>query len=531
MSSPLNASSRPAGVLFTSGSFIIPAFQREYSWSSDETSDLCQDLRNSLGQDSYFLGLVILVDDEKGSRVVDGQQRLTSISLVAIALKKEAEAHGRESLSNSIESTFLKYVDYDTDESKSRIVLTDSQDRAAYQHILKGTQDKLDPANKSLLPVSFKNIHSFIKEDIKSDPFKKLGKWAAFLTEKLYFAVFVHPDPSSAYQVFEVINTRGKELTTADLLKNYILSQVPPSDQESVYHRWQAITTPFGRDNSNILVQYIRHVVTLSSGHVLPKDLYAFLARRLDSTHGRQPPPVQALLTQLEQHLPLYTQMLHPDHDGPAGATALAVFRALNDINVIAVRPILLALNSLEDSDAGMLEVLKLVIKRVVVGTLGTGNVERRFSEAALRIHSLGEWQGPLKELRDLVPDKLDFAEQLRKRSYSKNMLEFLQRSLVQSSPTPDHKGVLKFVSSLVEDDDEPDVDFGQWERTIGNTVLFAESKIANPMPFHVAVRFIEKEEIGKKSSEIDSLNLWNSYTIREVGKNEADKLVAIWYA
>lgn len=530
MSSPLNASSRPAGVLFTSGSFLIPTFQREYSWSQDETKDLCQDLCNSLGQESYFLGLIILVDTDKGSQVVDGQQRLTTISLMAIALMKEAETHGRGSLSNSLEGTFLTLVDYDTDESKLRINLADLHDKEAYQRILDGTQSEMHPENQSLLPSAYSTIDSYIKEDIKADPFKRLGKWASFLTEKLYFAVFVHPDPSSAYQVFEVINTRGKELTTADLLKNYILSQIPPSEEQSVYARWQTITKPFRRDNSNTLVQYIRHVVTLNSGHVLPKDLYAFLANRVSSPHGRQPPPIPELLTHLEEHLALYTQMLQPDLSGPAGKTALDVFRALNDINVIAVRPILLALSSIDDGEEGMLEVLKLVVKRVVVGNLGTGNVERRLSEAAFKIRAMREWQRPLAELRDLVPDRADFAEQLRKRSYSKNLLEFLRRSLVQRTPTPEHKGVLKFVSSFLNVQEESDTDFGQWERTIGNTVLLAESMTLGPLPFALAIETIAKVELGAKSKEMRDLRSWNSGAVKEFGKTESNELVSIWY-
>lgn len=533
MSSSLNASSRPAGVLFASGTFIIPPFQREYSWSSDETNDLCQDLSNSLEQESYFLGLVILVDIKGGSQVVDGQQRLITLSLLAIALKREAERNGRESLANSLETTFLKAVDYDTDESKSRIILTDKQDNDAYQHILDGTLSALDAHNQSLLPSAFDTIHRYVRSDIKDDPFKRLGKWTAFLTKNLYFAVFVHPDPSSAYQVFEVINTRGKELTTADLLKNYILSQVPPETQQTVYDRWQTITRPFRRDNSNALVQYIRHVVTLKSGHVLPKDLYAFLANRLDSQHAKQPPSAKELLTNLEQHSPLYAQMLQPDLAGPAGENAVAVFRALNDINVITVRPMLLALNALPDGDIGMLEVLQLVVKRVVVGTLGTGNVERRLSEAAFKIQSLGEWQGPMKELSDLVPDRNDFHEQLRKRSYSKGMLEFLRRSLVQRCQTPEHKGALKFVSALLAEDDVRDADFNQWERTIGNTVLFKESKIASPMAFDGALKLIEEMELQleHKSERLENVLEWNSNAVEQIGREEADKLADIWYS
>ena len=70
---------------------------------------------------------------------------------------------------------------------------------------------------------SYKYLQQHLQDDLKKDPFKRLGKWSEFITNKVYFAIFIHPDPSSAYQVYQVINTRGVELTTADLLNNYVL--------------------------------------------------------------------------------------------------------------------------------------------------------------------------------------------------------------------------------------------------------------------------------------------------------------------
>jgi PIN like domain len=243
---------------------------------------------------------------------------------------------------------------------------------------------------------SYEFLRKKLREDLRSDPFKRLGKWADFLTNRLYFAVFVHPDSSSAYQVYEVINTRGKELTTADLLKNYVLSEASDSSRQAQYKRWKEISKQFS-DDGNSFVQFIRHAVTVESGHVLPKDLFGFLAGRVKHA-DRRPPSTSQLMKLLERHLPLYLQMMDPTVAGPAKPEALEIFSALNSLGVIAVRPILLAVANTPDSLSGMKYVLRLVVRRIIVGSLGTGNVERRFPYASrLKLKDIAAWRKQTK--------------------------------------------------------------------------------------------------------------------------------------
>jgi uncharacterized protein with ParB-like and HNH nuclease domain len=79
---PLNASASTAGALLSSSIFEVPQFQREYSWQEDQVSDFWSDLSKGLDSESYFLGLVILTDEGGRKHVVDGQQRLITLSLL-----------------------------------------------------------------------------------------------------------------------------------------------------------------------------------------------------------------------------------------------------------------------------------------------------------------------------------------------------------------------------------------------------------------------------------------------------------------
>ncbi|MDK3162183.1 DUF262 domain-containing protein [Kamptonema cortianum] len=387
MATQLSTSAVTASALFTNGIFRIPPFQREYSWGEDEIKDLCNDLKNGMKKESYFLGLVILIGKDENYTVVDGQQRLTTLSLLAIALCREAERASRESLARSIRNNFLYKIDYETDQEKPRLNFTDPEDNATYTSLLSGdVHEDVSKSNaNSKLLVAYGQIQKYIRNTIRNNAWQQLGEWTKFLDNKVYFATFTHPDENAAYQVFEVINTRGRELTTADLLKNRLLSQIQSTHhQNEVYARWQDVAKSFRQDGSNTFVQYIRHVVTLTSGHVLPKDLYNFLVSDENNLRDRNRPNLDILLNDLEEHLENYLQMIEPARTEELQKRA--IYLALNDLNVVAVRPILLAILNCHDCIQGMDRILKFVVRRVVVGSLGTGNVERILSEAARRI-------------------------------------------------------------------------------------------------------------------------------------------------
>lgn len=106
MHTPLSASASTAGMIVSGNNFIVPQFQREYSWISDQVDDFWNDLQGSLASDSYFLGLLILTEEEGGMHVVDGQQRLITLSLLSAALYHEALSRDRKALADKSPQIF-----------------------------------------------------------------------------------------------------------------------------------------------------------------------------------------------------------------------------------------------------------------------------------------------------------------------------------------------------------------------------------------------------------------------------------------
>ena len=533
---PLNASANTAGSLLSNTVFEIPPFQREYSWGDDEVKEFWTDLSLNIRSDTYFLGLIILTEGEERKYVVDGQQRLITLTLLANAIYHEAEKLDRTALADRVRADFIKAINFDTDEVESRIILSDEDDNSTFQYIIdegKVPKDLEDGSVSAKLADSHRYLLKKLREDLAQDPFKRLGLWTRFLREQLYFAVFLHPDASSAYQVYEVINTRGKELTTADLLKNYVLHQTAKGRRMERYGEWQKIQKRFGEQGGGNFVQFIRHSVTVECGYILPKDLFGFIAGRIEF-YEKEPPTVKKLMTLLKERLPLYLQMIDPSADGPAEPGHLEVFSALNSLNVLTVRPLLIAISDVADAVEGMDYILRLVVRRIVVGNLGTGNIERRFGEAARKIARTGSWASAIEDLRDLDPPREFFEQQLKSRSLNKGVLSFVRRSVVQNTRTPDHDGFLHFLwtrqaSSWTEMSEE---EGSYWGSTIGNTLLVDVERRPKGLESWADVKehLLPEAIEGEWSEALREWDYWDAEAVGDVGETFAQAAGDLWY-
>lgn len=537
LDTPLNASASTAGGLISGSVFEVPPYQREYSWREDEVRDFFQDIQRSLEDDSYFLGLIILTDEDGRKKIVDGQQRVVTLTLLAAALYYEAAKRGRSALADRLKADFLTSINYETDGNDPRIILTDFSDNETLQSIIRtGEAPSLIEDEESVsaeISRSYKFLTRELRQDLKDDPFKRLGKWTEFITNKLYFAVFVHPDPSSAYQVFEVINTRGRDLTTADLLKNYVISQSPSANRAAIYDRWKRISDNFSNDGANSYVQYIRHVVTVSSGYVLPKDLFAFLASRSAHSSRSAPSPLE-LIDNLEQRLPIYLQMVDPSLSGPASEQALGVFQALNRLNVLTVRPLMLSIVEADDADEGLRRLLGLVVRRIVVGNLGTGNIERRLSEAARKVYEAKNWHSALSELDDLDPEREYFVEQIGKRSFNKSVMSFLRNSVIQRDIIPSTYYNLHYIipKSIKDGHSISDGELSYWGNTVGNTFLSTEEKRAGGSETWSGFKanMFPSAAPEELITQLDSFEEWTVEAIQEMAGTLSATAAEIWY-
>jgi hypothetical protein len=169
-----------------------------------------------------------------------------------------------------------------------------------------------------------------------------------------------------------------------------------------------------------------------------------------------------------------------------------------------------------------------------VVGNLGTGNVERRFGEAAKKVRTEGHWEALKKDLRDLDPQIEDFTDQLRRRSFNKGVLVFLRRSVVQASITPESSGFLHFICPRQAEDwegmDEEDRAF--WTSTLGNTFLSrAGRRVLNATDWDgFKENMLDTGVKGEIGEILENYDDWDADAIEEVGSELAKIAGDVWY-
>ena len=250
--------------------FEIPPYQRPYSWTTEEASELIDDLRVALLEnredddpDPYFLGSIVLAKDDGNphAQVIDGQQRLTTLTLLFAALATRL-LDG---------ATLWKYVLQEADEfagaaEEPRLHLR-PRDREFFHDYVQvpGQLPRLvDIDAAQLANDARRNLQSnaalFLKE-LSSWDEQLVKQLASYLLQHCFLIVVATPDSDSAFRIFAVLNDRGLDLTAADIIKNELIGQIPdPDDQETYTAIWEDAEEELGTERFGDLFSHIRMV-------------------------------------------------------------------------------------------------------------------------------------------------------------------------------------------------------------------------------------------------------------------------------
>lgn len=529
MPTQVEASTVQAGQLFSTSKFRIPEFQREYRWKpNDEAQEFWNDLKEARDSPPYFLGLLIFTEQGSVKTVVDGQQRLITLTLLANAIRKAALKRGRRLVADSMRDVFLFSLDYHTEERSPRIHLTSQEDRDAFEALLaEGVEEKTAP--RSRLTDVQRLLDKLVEDDLSGHDVSLLGKWALFLTNGITFAVFEHPDQNAAYKVYEIVNTRGKDLTPAELIKSYVIGSFASDSDTSAYERWTSLERPFAEIGASTqFTQFIRHVVTLKHGYVIPRDLYQVITSVYEGNAG-----VNRLFEELEDYLDLYLQIVDPSSAASEQDDyVLKSFAILEALSLSTVRPVFLALSRIEAPHEGLERLIGIIVPRIVTGTFGTGSVERLFASAARMIAATGQWREALETLKELAPESSDFFRQLQGRQ-SKGLLLVLRNSLLQRSKIPSLDGHLHFVrpGNAESWPDFDDQQFKEVGATLGNVVLSKEERRPRGTnTWEGARERLLPTLLDVELEQIKNAAEWSAISVVRFNAEAADDLVKVWY-
>ena len=255
--------------------FLIPVYQRNYDWSISECKQLFDDIL-AVGIDdnklSHFIGSIVYIHDNiylsagiNELSIIDGQQRLTTITLLYIAIFVYADQIGNTTLVNKIQETYLinKFAD---EEAKLKLKPTDNNDRALKYLLRNDDSDSFSEYSRLV-----ENYNFFIS-NITPQNFEILQKG---LSKVIFVEISLERNKDDPQKIFESLNSTGLELNQADLIRNYILMGLKHKDQTYIYDNyWRdiEINCTQKETNNNRVSDFIRDYLTIEKREIPNKN-------------------------------------------------------------------------------------------------------------------------------------------------------------------------------------------------------------------------------------------------------------------
>ena len=241
--------------LLKGNSFIIPRFQRAYSWEADHVSEFWHDIIDNLSE-TYFIGsMVVYTVDRSSLAVVDGQQRLTTLTILLCAIREGFKRIKQADLADGLQA----YVEQKNRENKTIYVLqTETSFPFLQEEILKNGPSEVpsdigheELAIQRAFEIFNDQINSGIdvflenKEQTEEDNLQDASAWLSKVRDTVFdlnVILVTLDNEDDAYLIFETLNTRGKDLALADLARNHFAKFIKPEsnvDQSKI--KWAKV--------------------------------------------------------------------------------------------------------------------------------------------------------------------------------------------------------------------------------------------------------------------------------------------------
>jgi uncharacterized protein with ParB-like and HNH nuclease domain len=398
-------------VIGNGNSFQIPIYQRDYSWTKEEWEDLWNDIEDIPNDKTHYLGYLVWqpVEDKADSYlIIDGQQRITTLSLLALAVCKllkdwaeeGIETEGNNKRYEEIRKLYIGNYSLSRLATDPKLKLNRNNDDFYQSYLLNLRQpqaiSKLKPSQK-LLQQAFEYFYNKIAEkfaDNKSGADLSEAFLQRIVGNGLVFTIIEVKNDLDAFKVFETLNARGVKLSTADLLKNYLFSKASKLGQldlDEAERRWQNIIDSLA---TNDITTFIRHY--WNSRYNLERESTLFKGIRNNIKDAEQS---FDLLESLEKNVVYYAGFNSP-FDEIWNKNEQRHLRVLQYLGVTTCYSLMLAaLEFLPRPDfENLLKEIVAITFRYNVSGRNPNEAERLFSKVAIQVS-----KGGLTTIRDII--------------------------------------------------------------------------------------------------------------------------------
>lgn len=426
--------------------FVIPVYQRNYDWKEMQCLQLLKDIyqvAENEAMPSHFIGSIVFIQDGVYSTrknvltIIDGQQRLTSLTLLLLAAAHKAKGEGNGTLAEEILDDYILNKRSDEGKIKLRPVKKDDE---ALSYLISEKFDR-EYAGYSRIVENYK----FFKTELAT---RKLDHIVQGV-EKLHFVeVSLERGKDDPQRIFESLNSTGLDLSQSDLIRNYVLMDVEPSEQARIYDSyWVDIEANCLEEKSkqSRLSDFVRDYLTFKFRQISSKNqVFQSFRQRYDFSSigiSQKMAELEELLRDMKRYSKYYGKFINGSNSNPKIQEGL---RNINRLEVNTAYPFLLEVFSdHEDQVIGddvLIEILNLIqsyVWRRFICSLPTNSLNKTFMTLYQNIRTdeyLMSLETALVKKRghQRFPNNGELAESLKTKDFynihAKNRMYFFER-------------------------------------------------------------------------------------------------------
>lgn len=396
--------------------YVVPRFQREYSWNREKISELWDDITSSISahpgesfeHEEYFIGSLVLVGDDKSvaMQIVDGQQRLTTLTILLSVLCQRFKEIGKDNVAGSIYENYIAGKD---DDSNFYFKLENETPKpffqVAIQHIEK-EERKPSSEEEATLLAAYNVLLSYTARNALKKKFG-LSRIDDAYYENLLKAVrdqvvkylkvilITVGEEDEAYTIFETLNARGMDLTFVDLIKNRVFkSSNSTHPDDSAKTKWRTMrNTIFSRDSIGNLEDFVRHWWISRYNYERTGGIY----KQFKKLWNEGKIKAEVFLDELVKDAELYVKISSPREEDFKPQEQKALYKsllALKLFKVVQQKPFILNLFkawekkhlTLTDLKKALAFIEKFHFSFNAIGSMRSSEVERPYAKAAKQL-------------------------------------------------------------------------------------------------------------------------------------------------
>lgn len=536
--------------------YKVPVFQRDYSWKIDNWTDLWEDIKILLntGKDHYMGAVVLQKTGEKQFLVIDGQQRFTTLSVLALAIIKKIqdlidggiEAEDNAERISELRRGFLGQKDPASLHYSSKLFLNENNDPFYQRNLLQ----LIPPQNERTLIDSdrllWQGFDFFYKKIGELFPNATGVELATLLSksigDKTMFIKIEVEDELSAYTLFETLNYRGVDLTVTDLLKNYLFSLITPSDLRIAKDIWKKVATSVGIDKFPV---FLRHFWISRKPLVRQEQLFKTIRTEIKSNQQ-----VFILLNDLDAYSEIYLALQDPYSIFWQGnRERIKRIREMKLFGVKQQLPLLMVAKekfSDQDFDKTLKVISNISFRYNVIGSRQANRMEELYNTVSQKVFNstVTTAQGVFNEIKELYISDADFRNDFstlqlysygRSKKLARYILFELENNIMQGGDrdyeldpaTIEH--ILPENAGADWDQDFPQIIQPNYIYRLGNYTLLEDhlNRDCETLPFDQKKPFYERSQY--EMTKVINYNNWNPTILDNRQNDLARKATSIW--